>query len=154
MWVSQSPWWCSLRVLLALSTTVCRFFGHPNPVDFDGRPIWHEKASGEIWRQQNFLPSPPFRFVFPWKWSASRRRHLDGIISGFLPWIFFVASWGLPGSFLFLFLFMILLIKAQKPSSKPPGSYKKFQGRNPEIISLLFWDKLIFHKDIVKLSDL
>ena len=79
MWVSQSPWWCSLRVLLALSTTVCRFFGHPNPVDFDHRPIWHEKASGEIWRQQNFLPSPPFRFVFPWKWSASRRRHLGSL---------------------------------------------------------------------------
>ena len=38
--------------------------------------------------------------------------------------------------------------KPKKASRKPPGSYKKFQGRNPEIISLLFWDKLIFHKDI------
>ena len=37
---------------------------------------------------------------------------------------------------------------------KPPGNYKKFQGRNPEIISLQFWDKLIFQKDIIKLTDL
>ena len=44
--------------------------------------------------------------------------------------------------------------KPQKASRKPPGSYKKFQGRNPEIISLLFWDKLIFHKDIIKSTDL
>jgi hypothetical protein len=44
--------------------------------------------------------------------------------------------------------------EAQKASRKPPGSYKKIQGRNPEIISLLFWDKLLFHKDIIKLSDL
>ena len=34
--------------------------------------------------------------------------------------------------------------KPQKASRKPPGSYKKFQGRNPEIISLVFWMKLIF----------
>ena len=44
--------------------------------------------------------------------------------------------------------------EAQKASRKPPGSYKKFQGRNPEIISLVFWKKLIFHKDIIKLTDL
>ena len=45
-------------------------------------------------------------------------------------------------------------MEAQKASRKPPGSYKKFQGRNPEIISLVFWKKLIFHKDIIKLTDL
>ena len=40
---------------------------------------------------------------------------------------------------------------------KPPKASRKlqkFQGRNPEIISLLFWDKLIFHKDIIKSTDL
>jgi hypothetical protein len=43
--------------------------------------------------------------------------------------------------------------KPKKASRKPPGSYKKFQGRNPEIISLVFWEKLIFHMDIIKLID-
>ena len=42
-------------------------------------------------------------------------------------------------------LFMMLLTKS-------PGSYKKFQGRNSEIISLVFWLKLLFHKDIIKLT--
>ena len=44
--------------------------------------------------------------------------------------------------------------EAKKASRKPPGSYKKFQGRNTEIILLVFWKKLIFHKDIMKLTDL
>jgi hypothetical protein len=44
--------------------------------------------------------------------------------------------------------------KPQKASRKPPGRYKKFQGRNPEIISLVFWKNLSFHKDIIKLTDL
>jgi hypothetical protein len=44
--------------------------------------------------------------------------------------------------------------KSQKASRKPPGRYKKLQGRNPEIISLVFWKKLSFHKDIIKLTDL
>ena len=45
-------------------------------------------------------------------------------------------------------------MEAQQASRKPPGSYKKFQDKNPEIISLLFWDKLVFHKDIMKSTDL
>ena len=32
--------------------------------------------------------------------------------------------------------------------------YKKFQGRNPDIILLVFWKKLSFYKDIIKLTDL
>ena len=70
---------------------------------------------------------------------------------------FFLAFWGLPGSFFGLpvgFLFHDITKEAQKGSRKPPRSCKKFQGKNPEIISLLFWDKLIFHKDIKALSDL
>ena len=44
--------------------------------------------------------------------------------------------------------------KPQKAFRKPPGSYKKFQGRNPEIISLVFWKKFSDQKDILKLTDL
>ena len=51
---------------------------------------------------------------------------------------FFVASWGLPGSFLGLSGDLVGKIinkeayrKPQKASRKPPGSYKKFQDRNP-----------------------
>jgi hypothetical protein len=44
--------------------------------------------------------------------------------------------------------------KPQKASRKPPGRYKTFQGRNPEIILLVFWKKLSVHKDIIKLTDL
>ena len=33
-------------------------------------------------------------------------------------------------------------------------TYKKIQGRNPEIFSLVFLMKLIFHKDILKFTDL
>ena len=68
---------------------------------------------------------------------------------------------GIPGSFFGLlvgfFIYDITELspkEAQKASRKPPGSYKKSQGRNPEIISLVFWEKLIFHKDIIKLTDL
>ena len=57
-----------------------------------------------------------------------------------------------------LFLQVDMLIKSQgspkKASRKPPGSYKKFQGRNPEIISLVFWKKFSDQKDILKLTDL
>ena len=44
--------------------------------------------------------------------------------------------------------------KPQKASRKPPGRYIKFQGRNPEIISLVFWKKFWHQKDILKLTDL
>ena len=73
---------------------------------------------------------------------------------------FFVVFWRLPGSFLGFqqsSLFMILLTKSTestKSFKEAPGSYKKFQGRIPEIFSLVFWMKLIFHKDILKLTDL
>ena len=44
--------------------------------------------------------------------------------------------------------------KPKKASRKPKGSYKKLKGRNPERISLVFWEKLIFHKDVIKLTNL
>ena len=43
---------------------------------------------------------------------------------------------------------------SQKTSMKPPGSYKKTQGRNLEIISLVFLSKRWKQKDILKLTDL
>ena len=61
---------------------------------------------------------------------------------------------GLPESFLGFLIYDITNQKAQKASRKPSGSYKKFQGRIPQIFSLVFWMKLIFHKDILKLTDL
>ena len=65
---------------------------------------------------------------------------------------FFVAFWGLRGicSLPYLWHYLLGPQEAQKASRKPPGSYKKFQGRIPEI----FWMKLIFHQDILKLTDL
>ena len=62
----------------------------------------------------------------------------------------FPATFGLPG-------ILILLTKSPGTPKKLPGNPQeatKNQGRNPEIISLLFWDKLIFHKDIMKSTDL
>ena len=44
---------------------------------------------------------------------------------------FFVASWGLPGSFLGLSGDLVCIIINKEAYRKPPGSYKKFQGRNP-----------------------
>ena len=70
---------------------------------------------------------------------------------------FLGASWklfGLPGDIVSNIIHKEAYRKPQKASRKPQGSYKKFQGRNPEIISLLFREKLIFHKDIIKLTDL
>ena len=48
----------------------------------------------------------------------------------------------------------ILLHYLNSLSNAPTTRYKKLQGRNPEIISLVFWKKLLFHKDILKLTDL
>ena len=56
---------------------------------------------------------------------------------------FFVASWWLHGSSLLPGDLVCNIInkeayrKPKKASRKLPGSYKKFQGRNPEIIGIL-----------------
>ena len=67
---------------------------------------------------------------------------------------FFVASWGLPGSFFGASCKLPYSWYYLLSPKEAPKKLKKIQGRNPEIISLLFWDKLIFHKDMIKLSDL
>ena len=46
------------------------------------------------------------------------------------------------------------LLEAQKATRKPPESYKRFQGRNPEIFSLVIWMKVSIHKEIMKLTNL
>ena len=66
----------------------------------------------------------------------------------------FIASLGLPVGFLIYNITYLVPHKAQKASRKLPGSYKKFQGRNAEIISLVFWKKFSDQKDILKLTDL
>ena len=63
---------------------------------------------------------------------------------------FFVAFWGLFGLPVAFLIYDI----TQKASRKPLGSYKKFQGRIPEIFLLVFWMKMIFHQDILKSTDL
>ena len=71
----------------------------------------------------------------------------------FLPEIlctFLGASFRLPYSWYYL----LSPQEAEKASRKPPGRYKKFQGRNTEIIPLVFWKKFWHQKDILKLTDL
>jgi hypothetical protein len=49
---------------------------------------------------------------------------------------FFVASWGLPGDLVSNIINKEAYRKPQRASRKPQGSYKKFQGRNLENISV------------------
>ena len=65
-------------------------------------------------------------------------------------WKLFGASCRLPC----LWYYILSPQEAQRASMKPPGSYKKTQGRNPEIISLVFLSKRWNQKDILKLTDL
>ena len=44
--------------------------------------------------------------------------------------------------------------RSPKSFQEAPRKVQKFQDRNIEIISLVFWKKLSFHKDIIKLTDL
>ena len=71
---------------------------------------------------------------------------------------FLGASWGLPGD-------LVGNIINKEAYRKPTGSPKKLPGSPQdgtqnfraevlEIISLVFWKKLSFHKDIIKLTDL
>ena len=91
-------------------------------------------------------------------WSENFFQNTNEIITALK---FFVASWGLSGSFLSFLGDLVSNIinkeayrKPPKASRKPPGSYKKFQGRNRAIISLVFWKKFSDQKDILKLTDL
>ena len=42
----------------------------------------------------------------------------------------------------------------RKPKKLPGSPQEATKNFRAEIISLLFWEKLIFHKDIIKLTDL
>ena len=73
----------------------------------------------------------------------------------------FVASWGLPWSFLGLFWNLLGNIinkkayrKPQKASRKPQEATKNFRAEILTIFSLLFWSKRWHQKDISKLTDL
>ena len=70
---------------------------------------------------------------------------------------FLGASWklfGLPGDLVCNIINKEACRKPQKASRKPPGRYKKFQGRNSEIISLVILSKRWNQRDILKLTDL
>ena len=70
---------------------------------------------------------------------------------------FLGASWklfGLPGDLVTNIINKEGYWKPKNATRKPPESFKKFESRNPEIFSLVFWMKLISHKDIFKLTDL
>ena len=70
---------------------------------------------------------------------------------------FLGASWklfGLPGELVCNIINKEAYRNPQKASRKPPGRYKKFQGRNSEIISLIILSKRWNQKDILKLTDL
>ena len=74
----------------------------------------------------------------------------------FLPEIFCTflrASWKLL-ELPYLWYCLLSQQEDQIVSRKPQGGYKKFQGRNPEIISLVYQEKISFHKDIIKSTDL
>ena len=94
-------------------------------------------------------------------WFHRLDKNTNEIISGFLPWVFFCsflgASWklfGLPGDLVCNIINKEACRKPQKASRKPPGRYKKFQGRNSEIISLVILSKRWNQRDILKLTDL
>ena len=55
---------------------------------------------------------------------------------------FFVASWGLPGDLVRNIINREGYWKPKKLPGSPQNATKKFQGRNPEIISLVLWMKL------------
>ena len=70
---------------------------------------------------------------------------------------FLGASWklfGFPGDLVCNIINKEACRKPQKASRKPPGRYKKFQGRISETISLVILSKRWHQKDILKLTDL
>ena len=84
-------------------------------------------------------------------------QNTNEIISRISALKFFVASWklfGLPGDLVCNIITKEACRKPQKPSRRPPGRYKKFQGRNSEIISLVILSKRWNQRDILKLTDL
>ena len=88
-------------------------------------------------------------------WSDSFFQNTNKIISGFLPWIFFLPSWGLSVGFLsYDITYLLSPQEAQKASRNPQEATKKIKAEILEIISLVFWKKLSLHKDIIKITDL
>ena len=69
---------------------------------------------------------------------------------------FLGASWkllGLPVSFLIYDITYLVPRKPKKLPESPQEATTKFRVEILEIISLVFWKKLSFHKDIIKLND-
>ena len=70
---------------------------------------------------------------------------------------FLGASWklfGLSGDIVSNIIHKEAYRKPPKAFRRPKEATKKFEGRNPEIISLVFWKKFSDQKDTLKLTDL
>ena len=106
--------------------------------------------NNSTWGKGQLISKCPFGFIV---WTKIPTK----LFLDFCP-EFFVASWGLHGSSLGFLGYVIsnkeACRKPQKASRKPPGRYKKFQGRNRAITSLVFWKKFSDQEDILKLTDL
>ena len=122
---------------------------HAEPLNLFWSWVWTVK---NIVKGQLILQCPYEEFVSP---KIPTKLFLDfcsEIIHSFLG-----ASWkllGLPWDLVSNITNKKAYRKPQKAFRNPPRSYKKLQGRNSEIISLVFWKKFSDHKDILKLTDL
>ena len=88
--LSQSPSTGGAAVLLALSTTVCRFFGHPDPDDFNAGRFGVKRLSVKFGGSKIFCPVRPFVFPVKMKRVTATPPWVVGICRNFL------ASRGLP----------------------------------------------------------
>ena len=104
------------------------------------------------WRSAD--PASLLLLASTWKVLKSSRITKGQLISkcpfGFIVW----TKIPIPGDLVCNIINKEACRKPQKASRKPPRSYKKFQGRNPEIISLVILSKQWNQRDILKLTDL
>ena len=117
------------------------------------RKIWQRTKGCEAGTKGQLISKCPFGFIV---WTKiPTKLFLDFCPEFFCS--FLGASWklfGLPGDLVCNIINKEACRKPQKASRKPPGRYKKFQGRNSEIISLVILSKRWNQRDILKLTDL
>ena len=69
-------------------------------------------------------------------------KNTNEVISGFLPWVFFVASWGLFGTSCRLPCLLYYIVSPQEASRK----LQKISGQNLSNFSVVFWSKRFFQR--------
>jgi hypothetical protein len=101
---------------------------------------WAKLAKSAVLFKGQLISKCPFGFIV---WTKiPTKLFLDFCPEFFCS--FLGASWklfGLPGDLVCNIINKEACRKPQKASRKPPGRYKKFQGRNSEIISLVILSK-------------